>query len=482
MKLFLVVIGLFFALSMQGIGQVPQRFSYQAVLRNTDGSVMSNQPINVKISLRKASASGDIVYTETQNVTTSGQGLIALSIGGGNEVDFALIPWSNNIFIQVEVKKTTEVTYQNIGTTQILSVPYALQAGNVKEVNSLSNANSDDPIFEVKNKDGKVVFGVYQGGVRIYVDDSQNVKGAKGGFAVGGLTNQGKGLPVEYMHISPDSARIYINDGFTKGAKGGFAIGGLTNQSKSTRKDYFKVTKDSSYFSTTLLTTADIISTGRITTGAGTPSDKLVDIEGNGYRTIKIGSQVWMMDNLKSTKYSDGSPINSDSLTIYDNSVDPMTLSTYGRLYAGNALLLQSRNICPDGWHVPSTADWDSLFTFVGGPYYLQTPIITGLKLMETGTITDGKGYWNNDNRANNASGFSGRPAGFAFPSISWMYSSIGDSGYWWGLDTYLGGFNSLNGIQLNGSNGEISTFPPTSTNAYSIRCVKGTPVLMISK
>ena len=63
-----------------------------------------------------------------------------------------------------------------------------------------------------KNKDGKVVFGVYQGGVRIYVEDSPTIKGAKGGFAVGGLTNQGKAVPYEYMRITSDSARIYIND------------------------------------------------------------------------------------------------------------------------------------------------------------------------------------------------------------------------------------------------------------------------------
>ncbi|MHC1704565.1 MAG: beta strand repeat-containing protein [Tenuifilaceae bacterium] len=103
------------------------------------------------------------------------------------------------------------------------------------QVQSITNPGEDDPIFEVKNKDGNVVFGVYQGGVRIYVDTTGTAKGARGGFAVGGLTNQSKGdPPVEFLRITPDSARIYIKENpRTKGARGGFAVGGLTNQSKT---------------------------------------------------------------------------------------------------------------------------------------------------------------------------------------------------------------------------------------------------------
>lgn len=102
------------------------------------------------------------------------------------------------------------------------------------QVQSIANPGTDDPIFEVKNKDGNVVFGVYQGGVRIYVDTTGTAKGARGGFAVGGLTNQSKGTPVEFLRITPDSARIYIKENpRTKGARGGFAVGGLTNQNKT---------------------------------------------------------------------------------------------------------------------------------------------------------------------------------------------------------------------------------------------------------
>jgi len=96
-----------------------------------------------------------------------------------------------------------------------------------------TTANPDDPIFEVKNSNGDIIFGVYQEGVRINIKDDPIGKGVKGGFAVGGLTNQTKAEPVEYLRITPDSARIYVKqETGTKGVKGGFAVGGLTNQVK----------------------------------------------------------------------------------------------------------------------------------------------------------------------------------------------------------------------------------------------------------
>lgn len=107
-----------------------------------------------------------------------------------------------------------------------------------------ATALPEDPIFEVKNKDGKVVFGVYNEGVRVYVADG-TTKGAKGGFAVGGLSTQGKAGGVEYMRITPDSARIYIDTSSAKGAKGGFAVGGLSTQGKADMYELLRVTKDS---------------------------------------------------------------------------------------------------------------------------------------------------------------------------------------------------------------------------------------------
>ena len=126
------------------------------------------------------------------------------------------------------------------GTNSIKGITN-LTWGTNFQVISIPTAGTDDPIMEVKNKNGMVVFAVYQSGVRMYVD-GLGAKGAKGGFAVGGLTSKSSS---EYFLITPDSARIRLKDPVTKGAKGGFAVGGLT--SKGAANSYLQLMPDN-YF------------------------------------------------------------------------------------------------------------------------------------------------------------------------------------------------------------------------------------------
>lgn len=147
-------------------------------------------------------------------------------------------------------------TYANIGTNgtagqlALWSNSTSLQGltnltwGTSLQVQSITTADPDAPILEVKNSAGQVVFGVYQGGVRIYVDDSA-VKGARGGFAVGGLSQTKAGTSTEYFRITPDSARIYFNNSTVKGARGGFAVGGLSQTKATTSSEYLRITRDS---------------------------------------------------------------------------------------------------------------------------------------------------------------------------------------------------------------------------------------------
>lgn len=228
--------------------QAPQSFSYQAVVRNGTGSPIASQLIGLRITLENELHVA--YYTETHTPTSNAQGVISVNIGGGTPVGnglFSSIPWKNgDIYIKLEIDPAGGSNYTAMGTrTQLQSVPYALYAENTKEVQSSPNANADEPIFVVKNKDGQIVFAVYQTGVRVYVEDSQ-IKGARGGFAIGGLTNQAKGQQ-EYFRITPDSARIFVKEAPTaKGARGGFAIGGLTNQGKAiTTRNMMFVAPDS---------------------------------------------------------------------------------------------------------------------------------------------------------------------------------------------------------------------------------------------
>jgi uncharacterized protein (TIGR02145 family) len=110
--------------------------------------------------------------------------------------------------------------------------------------------------------------------------------------------------------------------------------------------------------------------------------DSVTDIDGNVYSTVTIGTQVWMKENLKATKYDNGDPIPNISdgtqwqaLTegaycYYENSVS--SANTYGLLYNWYAVN-DSRNICPEGWHVPTTSDWNTLVSFAGGQMLQET-------------------------------------------------------------------------------------------------------------
>ncbi len=236
--------------SLIGLAQSPQGFSYQAVIRNGSGEPIANRLIGLKITLQNPSQ--EVYYSETHTPTSNAHGVITVTIGGGTLVGinpFKSIPWEKgDVLIKLDIDPDGGNNYTQMGNPTILqSVPYALFADNTKEVVSAPDAIEEDPIFVVKNKAGKIVFAVYQTGVRVYVEDG-GIKGAKGGFAVGGLTNQSKGN-VEYLRITPDSARIFVNDvNSVKGAKGGFAVGGLINQSKGEARNLMFIASDSTRF------------------------------------------------------------------------------------------------------------------------------------------------------------------------------------------------------------------------------------------
>jgi hypothetical protein len=114
--------------------QVPQAFDFQAVARNASGNVLSAQPVSVRLSIHSGTAGGAIAYQETHAVTTSALGLFSVAVGQGSTVlgVFADVAWGETAhFLHVELDATGGSNYVDMGTTQLLSVPYALHAGSV---------------------------------------------------------------------------------------------------------------------------------------------------------------------------------------------------------------------------------------------------------------------------------------------------------------------------------------------------------------
>jgi hypothetical protein len=238
---FIPIILVTFLISLNTIySQVPQGFTYQAVATNNQGTPIINSALVVKIGILPDETSNNYVWQEQHNVTTSPQGIITLIVGsgtrlGGTASNFTDISWTASpLYIRTEINY--QGTWKNMGTTRMWSTPYSIVSGNAAGIApgaklSVVSANdaSSDALFEVKRKDGQTVFSVYPDAVNVYVPNG--VKGSKGGFAIGGF-DQTKGYSQDYLRVTPDSIRVYIDNTPGKGSKGGFAVGGF-NQAKA---------------------------------------------------------------------------------------------------------------------------------------------------------------------------------------------------------------------------------------------------------
>jgi uncharacterized protein (TIGR02145 family) len=175
---------------------------------------------------------------------------------------------------------------------------------------------------------------------------------------------------------------------------------------------------------------------GNITNGLSTAEfnnaltyGTMTDQDGNVYKTITIGTQTWMAENLRTTKYRDGTAIHNvtdntawvalttGAYCTYNNTTDTVVIATYGRLYNWYAAT-DAHNIAPTGWHLPTDAEWTTLTTYLGGES------VAGGKMKETGTS-----HWITPNAgATNESGFTTLPSGGRFS----IFSNVGFNSYFW--------------------------------------------------
>ena len=130
-KIFLTLIAATFALL--SFAQPPYFFNYQAVVRDAEGAIVAGQDVSIKIEILSGTSTGTVVFRETHLVTTSDQGLITLPVfGGTHDGMWTEIDWSaNDYFIKIYLGNSTGTDFQEMGTSQLLSVPYAMHAGTV---------------------------------------------------------------------------------------------------------------------------------------------------------------------------------------------------------------------------------------------------------------------------------------------------------------------------------------------------------------
>lgn len=145
---------IFLLFSGIAFGQAPEAFNYQSVIRDASGMVIDNQTVSLEFTILHGSTTGTAVYSETHQPTTNNFGIVNLIIGNGASVDdFSAINWSSGpYFIQVAVDVTGGTNFQITGTSQLISVPYALHANTAgqAQIDNVDDADAD-PANEIQS-------------------------------------------------------------------------------------------------------------------------------------------------------------------------------------------------------------------------------------------------------------------------------------------------------------------------------------------
>ena len=208
-------------------------FSYQAIIRD-GGKVLENKSVSLRLSVM---SDDSVYYQEKHAVTTNAYGNVNVSVGEGETLrgNFNAIPWETmQVMMQVEVSTDGSDNYTNMGSMQILPVPYTMYAASTATVIQPKEA-TEDPIFEVRDSNGNLMFAVYETGVKVFVDQ-EGSKAAKSKFAVAGVTAS-KGEK-NLLTINADGTTVFVDDDnnenantdANKAAKSRFAVASLESK------------------------------------------------------------------------------------------------------------------------------------------------------------------------------------------------------------------------------------------------------------
>ena len=199
-------------------------------------------------------------------------------------------------------------------------------------------------------------------------------------------------------------------------------------------------------------------------------SSVMTDQDGNIYKTVTIGTQTWMAENLRTTTYNDGTAIpnvtdkdswasSTGAYCNYNNTYGTDTIATYGRLY--NWYAVKTGKLAPKGWHVPTNAEWTTLTTYLGGESF------SGGKLKETGTT-----HWigpSLNTGATNETGFTALPGGYR--NGHGTFDGIRGFGLWWSATEYSAESAWYRLIECNYS--KVTGAGYYKEAGFSVRCVR---------
>jgi uncharacterized protein (TIGR02145 family) len=394
MKTFLTLL-LHILISSFLLAQAPQGIPYQALMRNADGSVMASSSVSLTFMIHDGSATGTMVYQESHSLTSNAQGLVSCVVGNGvvSQGNFANVNWgSGSKFLHVMMG--SGAAQVDLGTQQMLSVPYALNAAST---NVTISATGDTLSI---------------GGSSVIVP---GISAAN--------TNSNGGLGSQVLVGNTTCANEYIS-----------------------------------------------------VTGCGGQTSLTYD--GRTYDLVEIGGQCWFADNLATDQYRNGdliptglddatwSATTSGAYAIYNN--DPANDLTYGKLYNWYTTV-DTRGLCPTGWHVPTDCEWMFLEGSLGMSIPDQQSSVPSRGTIEGGLIKATTLWTAPNTGATNSSGFNSLPSGYR--SLSGYYAFIGNLGYGWSIvesDSIAAWHRRENYYDTY-----INRFANDKHYGFSVRCVR---------
>jgi uncharacterized protein (TIGR02145 family) len=428
------------------MAQAPQGIKNQAIVRNEEGLLVTNATVGIRISILIGSLEGPVVYVETHSPESNANGLITYVIGQGVPVSgtFSSINWAEGpYFLKTEADPNGGTNYNMTGTIQLLSVPYALHAFSAEEY------TESDPVFNQWNRSAGIIINESQ------ILDLQPY-----------LTSETQTLAdVAALNNSVNNRITNVSD--------------PTDPQDGTTRSYVDLLKARIELLENAL-------------GIIPPDpDAIYDIDGNVYSSVAIGSQEWMVENLRVTKYNNGDPIMTGldnagwqnaimgAYVIYDhqlidgiNSSEEMK-NAYGLLYNWYTVL-DPRGVCPSGWRVATDGDWTEMVNHLGGQNSptgnrLRSCRQVGSPLAGDCNVSTHPRWDQHAHYGTDDFGFKALPGGFR--SNTGGYLSLGLFGTWWTANEVTAQSAWRWGIVYN--EGYVLRNDFTKRTGMSIRCVK---------
>lgn len=441
----------------------PHAINYQGVARNAQGLPLINHSISLRLSILDSTVTGPAVYVETQTVTTSNTGLFNIGIGLGSAVSgtFNSILWGQgDKWLKIEMDTVGGSNFSFIGTTQFLSVPYALHAMNgvgkgttqgdmlYWDGNSWIKLPVGPNGYSLALCNGIPTWGgcpisVTTDSVEFFLSNYNAVSGGR-------ITNADQTLIIAKGVCFATSPNPTINNNKTD--NGSSTHNFISNLGRLALNTVY-------FFRAYAINSQGIIYGNEVS--FTTPNF------GN-LPNVSICSQIWTQQNLSVSTYRNGDSIPKvtdptvwANLTTgaycYYNNDSATYAATYGKLYNWYAVN-DPRGLSPVGWHLPSDSEWRILETCLGGSS------VAGGKMKETGTA-----HWLSPNTgATNSSGFTGHPGGLRFNDGT--FASISTHGNWWSsTESVAGPYYFF----LHYSSGNMYWANLNKQFGFSVRCVR---------